>query len=224
MNPRQTLPPIKIPKMGEFSNSGSRYSKGTISTVTVNTISLKCCLKLASLGPEMTRITVAHLHLLQNTEMVDRDPLACPSLLPHTPLQFRDKTLTHAKPASIFCSNLLNSTSFAFYLLGQEKKNNKTTAMRRPQTFWHIKRDLNYIKLLQYNHREMSRRQIHKCPLNFDGFVLWQKPCGGKGIYILLCLNSQDAKTVLKWFASTMAIGYHASFNASCILLQERFL
>lgn len=58
----------------------------------------------------------------------------------------------------------------------------------------------------------------------FDGFVLWQKPCGGKGIYILLCLNSQDAKTALKWFTSTMAIGYHASFNASCVLLQERFL
>lgn len=95
--------------------------KGTISTVTVSTISLKCGLKLASFGPEMPRITIAHLHILQNTEMVDRDPLACSMLLPHTPLQFWDKTLTRSKPASTFCSNLFSSTSFYFYLLGQEK-------------------------------------------------------------------------------------------------------
>lgn len=53
--------------------------------------------------------------------------------------------------------------------------------MRRPQTFRHIKTDLNYIKLLRYNHREMSRRQIHKCPLTLMDLSFGNKHVVEKG-------------------------------------------
>lgn len=104
------------------------------------------------------------------------------SLLPHTPLEFLERALMPSKPLSIFCSNMINSTSFTFYLLGQKRQK----AMETPN-FLTYEAGFDSHPVVRVSHRRWEKASSQGST-SFRVFALWRKTSWWKRD-ILLFLN-----------------------------------